>query len=554
MMLFWFLALLMLSSALLFVLSPLISPFQSRKGLARNDINVILFKDQCAELEADLATGVLTREQFDQAKEDLERSLLQDIDKAEPGKVDRELVSSKHTAIALGLFIPILAISLYLKLGAGEAGLDPKRAVASSEAQVEGHQGTLEEQIRSLQEQLQSNPDDLESWVMLARSYYFLKQYQPASGAFAKAVAMTDEKNADLLADYADALAMASERSMAGKPTEAVQKALQVEPLHRKALWLAATAAYQNKQYDETLKYYSSLRDQFPKGSDSYYQMLRNIGEVKQLLGMSIEAEAAELQQAESQQKTASITGSVSLEPSLQSKVEPGDTLFVYARAASGPKMPLAIVRMTAGQLPVNYVLDDSSAMNPQMKLSAFKEVVVSARISKTGNAVPQAGDLQGVSGVVALGSQVNLVINDTVSGSAMTEQTAQPTAVVNTTQPAANTQAVVGGTVNLDESLRSRVSADDTVFIFARASSGPRMPLAVLRKQVKDLPVSFSLDDSNAMSPQFALSKFTEVVVGARISKTGDAIAKPGDLQGSSSVIKVGTQDLKIIIDSAVP
>jgi cytochrome c-type biogenesis protein CcmH len=259
----------------------------------------------------------------------------------------------------------------------------------------------------------------MEGWVMLARSYYFLKQYQAASDAFARAAAMTGESNPGILADYADALAMASGRSMAGKPYDLVKKALSIDPNHQKALWLAATATYQQQDYKTTLDYWLKLREQFPQGSDNYVQMTRNIAEVKQFLGMNVDEEAEIIQQAQAGQAggeatpaasggggAPKVSGVVSLDPSLQDKVSPSDTLFVFARAASGPRMPLAIIRTSVSDLPLEFTLDDSQAMNPQMKISRFNEVVVGARISKSGQAMPQSGDLSGQTGAVKLGSE----------------------------------------------------------------------------------------------------------------------------------------------------
>jgi len=567
---FSILILLMLVVALVFMLPPLLQKGNKlQDDFDRKKINVTLFKDHLSELDNDLANGVLTDNQYNAAKEDLERSLLQDISaedieaaEAKTASEDTDVKRGKIAAAAIVILVPLTSIALYAQLGAGERGLDP--ANAKPEVSAEGHQGsTIEQQVRKLQDYLIENPDDLDKQIMLARSYYFLKQYQPASGAFAKAVELSGDKEPDLLADYADALAMANNRSMAGKPTELVHQALKIQPHHIKALWLAATAAYENKQFDQTLKYYETLRDQFPKGSDNYVQMIKNIGEVKSLMGLSTDSEVAELKSIEANKATMKVSGKVDIDPSLKGQYSPTDTVFIYARATSGPKMPLAIIRTTADKLPMEYALDDSMAMNPSLTLSSQKEVIVSARISKSGSAMPQPGDLQGTSSVVAVGAEnIDINIKDKVSGSAAGAPAMGPAAMMaaagasggGNAGAGGNGNASVSGTVSLDPTLQSRVKPSDTVFIFAKASAGPRMPLAVLRKQVKDLPITFKLDDSMSMSPQFSLSGFSDVIVGARISSSGDAIPSPGDLQGTTSVIKVGSQGLNIIINSAVP
>ena len=419
-------AFLLIAAALLFLLPPLIQRQTSKSVVERKELNVLLYKDQLAELEADLKSEAITQDQFDQAHADLERSLLQDVAGDDGDKKPVKVISGNIAAIVVGIVLPVVAIGLYAHLGKGKEGFEPEKFRPGMT--TEGHEGTLEQQVRKLQDHLQQNPDDVEGWVMLARSYYFLKQYQAASDSFARSVAMTSESNPGLLADYADALAMASGRNMAGKPYELVKKALSIDPNHQKSLWLAATATYQAKDYKTTLEYWLTLRKQFPENSDNFVQMTRNIAEVKQLLGMSTDEEVAIVQKFESGTAmpaaggeaagdvVAKISGTVTLDPSLQDKVSASDTLFVFARAASGPRMPLAIIRTSVSDLPLSFTLDDSMAMNPQMKLSKFQQVIVGARVSKSGNAMPQSGDLSGQSEVVPLGSEgLQITINGAV-------------------------------------------------------------------------------------------------------------------------------------------
>jgi len=411
-------AFLLIVAVLLFLLPPLLQRQVRKDVIERKELNILLYKDQLAELEADLKSGAITKDQFDQANADLERSLLQDVAGDDSESQPKRTISGKLAAVVVGIAVPLMAVGMYAYLGQGKAGFEPEKFRPGMNTQ--GHDGTLEQQVRKLQDHLQENPEDMEGWVMLARSYYFLKQYQAASDAFARSVALTGEQNPGLLADYADALAMASGRNMAGKPYDLVKKALSIDPNHQKSLWLAATATYQAQDYKTTLEYWLTLRKQFPEGSDNYLQMTRNIAEVKQFMGISIDDEVAIMQKAEAgggsggesesvtaaAGGTAKVTGTVTLDASLKDKVSPNDTLFVFARAANGPRMPLAIIRTSVSELPLDFTLDDSLAMNPQMKISKFKEVVVGARISKSGNAMPQSGDLSGSSEVVPLGTE----------------------------------------------------------------------------------------------------------------------------------------------------
>ncbi|MCF6337257.1 MAG: c-type cytochrome biogenesis protein CcmI [Gammaproteobacteria bacterium] len=416
MMVFWLIAVLLIAVTLLFLLPPLIQKLRGESDedvFDRDELNAVIFKDQVTELERDLSVGIVSEEQFETAKHDLERGFLQDNhgdgeESAPVSQTDR--VVGRSAAVVITVLVPILAVSIYNMLGSGKAGLHPEDA--RPQVQAEGHEGTLEEQVRKLQDHLQQNPDDVEGWGMLARSYYFLKQYGAAAETFARVSALQQDSNAELLADYADALAMANGRNMAGRPYELVKKALEIEPRLQKALWLAGTATYQSGSFEDTLGYWKRLLEIFPKGSENYLQMQKNIAEIQQKLGLPVDTE---IQTAAV--SGASISGVVRLDESLMLDASIDDILFVYARAADGPRMPLAIVRKTVKDLPLEFTLDDSMAMNPAMKLSNFQQVVVGARISKSGNAIPQPGDLQVVSQPMGIdGAQgLELVINEVV-------------------------------------------------------------------------------------------------------------------------------------------
>ncbi len=418
MMVFWLVAVLLIAVALLFLLPPLIQKLRGGSDedvFDRNELNAAIFKDQVAELERDVSAGIVSQEQFETARHDLERGFLQDTNTETNGETSTSVsqtdrVVGRSAAVVIMVLVPILAVSIYNMLGSGEAGLHPEDA--RPQVQAEGHEGTLEEQVRKLQDHLQQNPDDVEGWGMLARSYYFLKQYGAAAETFARVSALQQDSNAELLADYADALAMANGRNMAGRPYELVKKALEIEPRLQKALWLAGTATYQVENFEDTLGYWKRLLEIFPKGSENYLQMQKNIAEIQQKLGLPVDAEIQTVAV-----DGASISGVVRLDESLMLDASIDDILFVYARAADGPRMPLAIVRKTVKDLPLEFTLDDSMAMNPAMKLSNFQQVVVGARISKSGNAIPQPGDLQVVSQPMGVdGAQgLELVINEVV-------------------------------------------------------------------------------------------------------------------------------------------
>ncbi|MEO8718994.1 MAG: c-type cytochrome biogenesis protein CcmI, partial [Burkholderiales bacterium] len=253
------------------------------------------------------------------------------------------------------------------------------------------------------------NPDDVEGWIMLGRSYSVLGRFGDAVDAYAKAAARAP-RDAQLLADFADALAMARGRSLQGEPEKLVQRALELEPNNLKALALAGTAAFERKDYQAAADYWQRMLPLVPPASDDAQAIRDNVAQATQLAGGAGAVPRAAAAPA------AGLRGTVSISPKLKGKFGPEDTVFIYARAANGPPMPLAVLRRRARELPVEFALDDSMAMAPGMNLSAHPRVVVTARVSKSGGATPQPGDLQGASAPVANdASGVAVVIDSAV-------------------------------------------------------------------------------------------------------------------------------------------
>jgi cytochrome c-type biogenesis protein CcmH len=288
---------------------------------------------------------------------------------------------------------------------------------------------SVEDLVQRLADRMKAQPEDPNGWVLLGRAYAGMQRFDEAREAFAQAVQRLPQPNASVLADYADVLAMTRGRKLAGEPEAMVKQALALEPDHLKALALAGSAAMQRSDYKTALKHWERARKIAPIDSPFAQGLDPGIDAARSRLGMPALAAnnvppaaralavdpgqppAPAAKSAASAAAGPRLRVTVELSPEIAGQVRPGDTLFVFARAANGPRMPLAIVRQAATAGTVQVVLDDASAMAPEMRLSGFPQVVVGARITRSGNAMPQTGDLEGESPVTASAGETRVRI-----------------------------------------------------------------------------------------------------------------------------------------------
>ncbi len=421
---FWIVAGALVLASLLFVIPPL---FQRRnqEEVGRAETNISIYKAQLAELEADLAAGDVIQESYDKNRNEIERRLLEDTAVAEEGAKKTSNGLTVATAAVAVIAVPLAAFILYDELGNPD-GMNPQAVLAAqpensphgeSDADVAAQ---IEMMVARLSQRLLDDPSDIEGWVMLGRSMTVLGRYQEAVMAYERALQFTGE-DPNVLTDYADAIAMATGESLAGKPMELLQRALVIDPNNQKALWLGGTGLFESGDFAGAIRYWSHLKDLLPEGSEDIEVMRANIAEAqtyrkRQLAGEFDEAPAVSAELPETNVAALSrITGRVSLSADLLDKVGADDVLFIFARAVNGPPMPLAIIRETAAELPLEFSLDETMAMMPSMSLAKFDEVVVGARISKTGNAMPQSGDLEGVTGAISVGTEGLEILIDTL-------------------------------------------------------------------------------------------------------------------------------------------
>ncbi|MDH3289228.1 MAG: c-type cytochrome biogenesis protein CcmI [Betaproteobacteria bacterium] len=414
----WFglLAALFIAGALAFVLPPLLRRGRGGSQVSRGAVNVNVYRDQLRELENDLAAGTLSQDRYDEARREIERQLLEDTRDAEvaPASAPRP---GRLTAVIVGAAVPLVAIGLYFAVGNPDS-LVPERVAGAGEPH-----GVTQQQVEAMIEQLaarlRANPDDPQGWRILARSYAVLGRFKESVEAYANAAARTPN-DAQLLADYADALGMAQGRNLEGEPEKLIARALAIDPANTKALALAATAAFNRRDYANAVQYWERMLTVLPPDSEAAQVVRSNIAEARSLAGGALAAASPAAPAPALAPAPADaggrVSGVVKLAPELAGKIAPTDTVFVFARAAQGPRMPLAILRRQARDLPLEFTLDDSMAMTPAMKLSSFPQVVIGARVSKSANAVPQPGDLQGLSAPIQVGANgVSVVIDSEV-------------------------------------------------------------------------------------------------------------------------------------------
>lgn len=393
---FWIVVALLLAGALLMLLPPLWRPRGTDTAVTADAASLAVYRDQWREAEADLGAGLIDAGRFDEARADIERRWLEEGSAVAAVAAPARSIA-RPVAWSLVLLLPLASVLVYLQLG----DLRPLSASAPAPAAADANHsltpGQIEARVAALAERLKAEPGNAEGWVMLGRSYVVLGRFRDAAMAWRRAVELMPG-NATLLADLADVVAMSQGKRLAGEPAALVQRALDADPRHVKALALAGSVAFEARDYAAARGYWERLLAVVPAQSD----VARSIqGSIAQALKME-----AALGVAAAPATTATLAGEVSLSPALAARLTGGETLFVFARAAEGSRMPLAIVRQPVGTWPVRFVLGDAMAMSPELRLSRHAQVVVGARISKSGNATPQSGDLVGLSAVVPSSTQ----------------------------------------------------------------------------------------------------------------------------------------------------
>lgn len=405
---FIFLAALMLAAALAFVLTPLL-----RGGGARRQ-SVSEARRLLAALESARDSGVLSAEEYAAKRSELGERLLGGLDEAPAPASTRPLAF--YSALAVALLLPIAAIVLYRQVGTPAALSTSTQTGATTPAPAD-HTSSMDQAIANLAARLKQNPKDFEGWALLGRAYEATQRFDQARDALKHAYEL-GKGDPDVAVAYAETIALTSaSHRIEGEARRLIDEALKAAPDNQRGLWLLGIGEYQHKRYDAAIAAWQHLLQVVPKDSDIVASVQQQIDQAKAARdGHPATASAAAnaaatpggATPAAAAPATATsggphLTVAVSLDPKLKGKVSPDDVLFVYAKAANGPPMPLAIRRLPASKLPVTVTLTDGMGMVPSMKLSQFPQVIIGARVSKSGNAMPHSGDMQTLSAPLAV-------------------------------------------------------------------------------------------------------------------------------------------------------
>ncbi len=418
--------------------------------------NAAVYKDHLRDLEKEYVLGNLSSEELRIAREELARRLLEDVgDSATSGKHTADssqaalLVEVPGTAqvaktkaqawrapwvwvMSFVFLVPVASMLMYAVMGQPLA-LNPAALQAEAEHGSGISPEKMTEMATALMRRLQDEPNQVDGWVMLARVQRAREHFDEADEAFRKALALSKDDN--LAIEHAEVLAQKNQGNFAGQPWAIIQRVLTADPQHLNALLLAGSASYTELNYRSALRFWERAREVVEPDSPDAPELDRAIAQAREKMGLpaapprsnalanatsqpsasnSAAVNANQIGASNSQASTARITGRVSVIKELANKVAPTDTVFVFATPVSGSRMPLAIVRTTADKLPFDFVLDDSTSMNPAVKLSSMTEVTVKVRISKSGQAMAQPGDLGVSLTPVKLGSSgLNLMVRE---------------------------------------------------------------------------------------------------------------------------------------------
>jgi len=370
--------------------------------------NAKVYRDQILDLDREHDSGHISDQEWQQSRDELSLRLLEDTSAVDDPAAKAEKPAI-WTAVVLAVALPLGSMGLYMWVGQPEA-LNPMAAKTPDQVDPKD----LAKMAQTLAEKLQAKPDNLQGWVMLGRTYRALENFDAALKAYDSALKLSADD--DLKLERIEIIAMQRQGQFEGEPWNVIREVLQRDPQHFGALLTAGSASYAEGKFADALKYWEQARKPLDDNNPDLEGLENAIAAVRDRLGMPSAKSSLTASSTSVATSGLNVTGQVNLSASLKSKASPNDVVFIYATPANGDRMPLAIFKTTVSQLPLNFTLDDSSAMTPDRKLSAAGEVMVKVRVSKSGNAMPQSGDLSGSLGPVKVGAKgLKLEIKDQI-------------------------------------------------------------------------------------------------------------------------------------------
>lgn len=399
---FWLPAGLLLLTALAFLLIPVLRVRKLQAEEDRTALNVTLYQERLQELQTQHQRGVLDDAQLEAGRAEAARELLTDTE----GVQRRSSVLGGKIPLLAAILVPVLGVGLYMHWGALEP-LQQAREMAAQQPQSIG------EMTARLERAVQEQPESAEAWYFLGRTYMAQDRASDAANAFEKAVGLAG-RAPELLGQWAQALYFANGKQWNAQLQALTDEALKADAQEVTSLGLLGIAAYESQRYADAVRYWERLVAVLPEQDPSRAAIAGGIERARQQMGEGEQASAA----TEPAAKVHALEVSVSLAPEVQAQVQPDDAVFIFARALSGPPMPLAVKRLKVSELPVQVSLSDVDAMMPDLKLSRFEQVQLVARVSRAGNATQ--GEWIGRLGPVAnTAREVQAVVIDSRDGQA---------------------------------------------------------------------------------------------------------------------------------------
>ncbi|NMY41252.1 c-type cytochrome biogenesis protein CcmI [Pseudomonas sp. WS 5013] len=362
---FWLAVGLLLLVGTAFLLVPVLRGRRAQAEEDRTALNVALYQERLAELTAQREAGTLTVEQFDAGQAEAARELLADTEGAGPG---RGLRLGKALPLLLALALPALAFGLYWHWG------------ASQQLAAMQEQPSMQQMAARLEQAVKDNPDSAEAWYFLGRLYMGEGRAAEAAKAFEQVIRVAG-REPELLGQWAQALYFSGSKHWSEQLQALTDEALRQDPNEVTSLGLLGIAAFEDQRFADAVGYWQRLLAQMPADDPSRSSIESGIAQARE----QAQAAGQSLPEAVVNKSMAVIRVSVDLAPEVKAKVQPGDAVFVFARAASGPPMPLAVKRLAVADLPAQVELSDADAMMAQLKLSSFPEIQLVARISRSG-------------------------------------------------------------------------------------------------------------------------------------------------------------------------